>query len=106
MLVEEIKDRIIKDDSIHFRMSSKKGIVEFSVDNEKKEMCTYLWNCPQEGRRFLGELENFATVMDLKLSISNVISDALRKILKDNYYREYYIKLSDRDGDVIQCWKR
>ena len=106
MIVEEIKDKIIKDNSRHFRMSSKKGDVDFSVDDESKEMCAYFWNCPLEGKRFLGELENFATLMDLKLTISNVINPKLGTILSKAGYEEYYIKISDLEGDIIQCWRK
>lgn len=106
MIVEEIKNKIVKDESRHFRMSSNKGDVEFSVDDKTKEMCAYFWNCPQEGRRFLGELENFAMLMELKLSISNVISPALEHILRKAGYEEYYVKISDLEGDTIQCWRK
>lgn len=75
------------DNSRHYRMISEKGYVQFSVYENK------------EGRIFLKELEKYAYNNKLVvLVINRVTNPALEKILKDNYYREYY---SDIDGNMV-----
>lgn len=89
------RDRL--DDSRHYRMISEKGYVQFSICENK--MYAYYWVCPGEGRIFLKELEKYAHDNKLVLIIiNNVTNPALEKILKDNYYREYY---SDIDGNAV-----
>lgn len=106
MNIEENKDKNVVDGSKHFKMTSSiGGEVEFSIDKENKTLCAYGFWCPNEGRKFLHQLEIFADEHELELTITNVINDALRKILKDNHYIEYYIR-DEYIDDTMQYWKR
>lgn len=117
MKVEKIENRDIRDESEHFKMiSDKGGYVEFSTSLDvlyssnaihcRITMCAYDWNCPGEGKIFLKELENYARDKRYRFIISNVVSGALEKILRDAGYREYYAKISDLDGDIIQSFEK
>lgn len=105
MQVEEIKNRDVRDGSIHFRMTSEMGgYVEFSISREEreKEMYAYEWNCPNEGKIFLKELEKYSDNNGLKLIVNNVINVKLETILRQNGYKEYYVQVGE--DDIIQCW--
>ena len=106
MRIEEIKDINIMDGSRHFNMiSEKKGTVHFAILGE--EMCACDWNCPEEGRKFLKELEKYADEHRLLLTISNVINPRLETILRKAGYEESYENAGCMsDGDVIQIFKR
>lgn len=107
MIVEEIKNRNITDNSEHFTMTSDKGgTVEFSISGNDNSMHAYEWHVPGEGRIFLKELERYASDKRLKLIVTNVINPKLETILRSEEYNEYYIEVSDLDGDIIQCWSR
>lgn len=107
MKIEELKDIDIRDGSIHYNMissSGKGGKVHFAISEDGKEMCAIDFNCPGEGKIFLKELEKYADEHGLLLTISNVISGALEKILKDAGYIDFYIRDEFVD-DTMQCWK-
>lgn len=103
MEIEKIKNRIVKDSSRQYKMTSEKGgFVEFAIDNESKIMFAHMWTCSGEGRRFLKELEKYAENNNLLLIINNVINPALEHIMKTSDYDDFYIEM--RDGDVVQCF--
>jgi hypothetical protein len=105
MKIELINNIDIRDGSVHYNMiSEKKGTVHFAILG--KEMCANDWNCPEEGKVFLGELEKYADENGLLLTISNVINPKLETILRNVGYEESYEELSYLDGDVIQIFKR
>ena len=107
MMVEEIKNRDIRDDSRHFTMTSDKGgTVEFSVSDDDNRMYAYEWVCPEEGRKFLEELEKYADENGLKLIVVNVINPKLETVLRKAGYKECYVEISDLDGDIIQTFEK
>ena len=99
MQINELTDMPVGDDSKHYRMVSKIGYVDFGVfDNE---MCAYMWQCPREGYKFLQELETHATKINKKLTISTILSPALKNILKTS---GYVMKQVDYMGDKCEIW--
>ena len=83
------------------RMSSDNGYVDFSILSD--EICAHTWHCPGEGRTFLRELEKYADDLKLKLTISTVLNQKLRKILIDNGYSIKYVPYMD---DVYELWEK
>ena len=80
---------------------SDRGSVEFSIFDD--ELCAHTWNCPKEGRLFLGELEKYAKENGLKLTIPTVLSPKLKNILESNGYTMKSIPYMD---DMLEQWSK
>lgn len=101
MKITELKNLPIGNNVSQCRMSSDNGYVDFSILSD--EICAHTWHCPGEGRIFLLELEKYADELKLKLTISTVLNQKLRKILIDNGYSIKYVPYMN---DVYELWEK
>jgi len=101
MKITKLKNLPMEDSTPQYRMSSDSGYVDFSILNH--EICAHTWHCPGEGRIFLLELEKYADDLKLKLTISTVLNQKLRKILIDSGYSIKYVPYM---GDVYELWEK
>ena len=99
--IKQFTDRPSCDGSYHYRMMSDKRYVDFAISDG--ELSAYIWQVEGQELEFLKELEHYAENHNLKLTIPNVLSLRLQKILEDNGYS---MKEVPYMGDVIELWSK